>query len=253
MVGDVQDEDLAQADPEDVPGLGSHTEEAFGHRIQHLPPIEVHSDDVMKDALGKDPAVLVDEAHTEPPVPSVHRPVEANQGRRLLVLGMPPGAVLPGTPPARHAFPRRNRIIAAVARAVVVVEAPHGSGALSTAARAREQGKDVFAVPGPVGSRASEGTNALIRDGVTMVTSAREVLDNLRLPLPPSDAELDTAPAGLEGQALALWRVLAHGPLHADEVAARAGLDPHRGLASLLSLELQGHARQLPGLRFTRA
>ncbi|MFO7892535.1 MAG: DNA-processing protein DprA [Longimicrobiales bacterium] len=180
--------------------------------------------------------------------PTAHTELQEAIGREGLLLG----ELLPGTPPARHAFPKRNRIIAAIARAVIVVEAPHGSGALSTAAQAREQGKDVFAVPGPIWSRASEGTNALIRDGVHMVTAAREVVAELGLPEPPPGAEKEVPPPELEGQALALWRVLGREPKHADEVAALAGLDPRRGLASLLSLELQGHARQVAGMRFCR-
>lgn len=181
--------------------------------------------------------------------PTAHAELQDAIGREGLLLG----ELLPGTPPARHAFPKRNRIIAAVSRAVIVVEAPHGSGALSTAAQAREQGKDVYAVPGPIGSRVSEGTNALIRDGVEMVTSAREVVVGLGLAPPPPGAEEEIPPAGLAGQALALWRALGREPRHADELAARAGLEPRRGLASLLALEIQGHARQVAGLRFTRA
>lgn len=181
--------------------------------------------------------------------PKAHGELQAAIGRQGLLLS----EQLPGTPPARHRFPLRNRIIAALARAVVVVEAPPGSGALSTAARAREQGRDVFAVPGPIGVRGSLGTNALIRDGATLVTSAREVLVGLGLPAPPPGEERELPPPDLEGQALALWRALDREPRHADEVAARAGLDPQRGLSSLLALEIRGHARQLAGLRFARS
>lgn len=179
--------------------------------------------------------------------PKAHGELQAAIGREGLLLS----EQLPGTPPARHRFPLRNRIIAALARAVVVVEAPPGSGALSTAARARDQGRDVFAVPGPIGARGSLGTNALIRDGATLVTSAREVLAALGLPA-PSVEEAELPPPELEGQALALWRALDREPRHAEDVAARAGLDPQRGLSSLLALELRGHARQVAGLRFAR-
>jgi DNA processing protein len=180
--------------------------------------------------------------------PKAHADLQAAIGREGLLLSEQP----PGTPPARHRFPLRNRLIAALARAVVVVEAPPMSGALSTAARARDQGRDVFAVPGPIGARGSLGTNALIRDGATLVTSAREVLAALGLPTPSVD-EAELPPPDLEGQALALWRALDGEPRHAEEVAARAGLDPQRGLSSLLALEIRGHARQLAGLRFARA
>jgi DNA processing protein len=160
---------------------------------------------------------------------------------------------LPGSPPAAHNFPRRNRIIAGLALGVVVIEAPVKSGALSTARKAADGGQDVFAVPGPIGTRSSAGTNALIRDGARLVTSAREVLQRLRLPLPPEGCEEEVPPGELEGQGLALWRVLGREPMHVDEIATEVGLEPHRSLASLLALEIRGHARQLPGMRFVRA
>lgn len=179
--------------------------------------------------------------------PKAHAELQAAIGREGLLLS----ERLPGSPPARHHFPARNRIIAGLSRAVVVVEAPHRSGALSTAAHGREQGRAVFAVPGPIGARTSEGTNALIRDGGTLVTSAREILEWAGLGVPPAGGE-DIAPAELEGQALALWRALDLEPRHADDVSARAGLEPRHGLASLLALEIRGYARQVSGLRFTR-
>ena len=210
-------------------------------------------DGVAHRAAGPARTVAVVGCGLDVAFPVEHAELQEAIGRQGLLLG----ELLPGTPPSRHAFPKRNRIIAAISQAVIVVEAPHGSGALSTAAQAREQGKAVFAVPGPIWSRVSEGTNALIRDGGKMVTAAREVVTSLGLtPLSPEaeeDATETLPPRGLEGQALALWRALGPEPRHADDVAARAGLDAQRGLASLLSLELQGHVRQLPGLRFTRA
>ncbi len=205
-------------------------------------------DGVAHRAAGAARTVGVVGAGLDVAFPRAHAGLQDAIGRAGLLLG----EQLPGTPPSRHAFPRRNRIIAGVARVVVVVEAPHGSGALSTAARARDLGKDVYAVPGPIGSRTSEGTNALIRDGAKLVTGAGEVLGDLGLAPPPPELEREIPPAGLEGQALALWRALDSEPRHADEVAGRAGLDPRLGLASLLALELQGHVRQLPGLRFAR-
>lgn len=181
--------------------------------------------------------------------PRQHRKLQAAIGRDGLLLT----EQLPGAPPEGHNFPRRNRIIAGLARGVVVVEAPTRSGALSTAKKAREGGLEVFAVPGRIGTETAAGSNALIRDGGKLVTSAREVLLELGLPVPPEGFEDDLPPTELEGQGLALWRVLGHEPRHVDEISIEVGLEPHRSLASLLSLEVRGHARQLPGMRFTRA
>lgn len=180
--------------------------------------------------------------------PRAHRQLQEAIARQGLVLS----EQLPGAPPARHNFPRRNRILAALAVGVVVVEAPPGSGALSTAAQAREGGVTVFAVPGPIHQRGSIGVNELIRDGAQLVTDAREVLAGLELPLPPVDAQEDVPPLELEGQGLALWRALGPEPRHVDEISAAVGLEPQRSLPSLLALEVRGHARQLPGLRFVR-
>ncbi len=81
-----------------------------------------------------------------------------------------------GTPALRHHFHMRNRLISAASRGTLVTQAPLGSGALLTAKWAREQGRDVFAAPGPVGSKASLGSNELIKDGAIMVTNAADIL-----------------------------------------------------------------------------
>ena len=180
--------------------------------------------------------------------PRSHADLQAAIGRHGLLLS----EQVPGSPPLAHAFPRRNRILAALAAAVVVVEAPHRSGALITARLALDLGRTVFAVPGPIDARASAGTNALIGDGARLVTSAREVLNVLGLPSPDPAVDGEAEPAELYGVGLALWRVLGTEPRHVDAIAADLGLDPHQILASLLSLEVLGHARQLVGLRFVR-
>ena len=181
--------------------------------------------------------------------PVVNRRLQAAIGRQGLLLS----EQIPGTPPNKGAFPRRNRMLAGLSVGVVVVEAPVKSGALITARDALELGRTVFVVPGEVGKEAAAGVNALIQDGGTLVTSATEVLQALELPLPPPGAEDDIPPPDLYGVALALWRTLGHEPRHVDEVAGAVGLEPHQGLASLLSLEVMGHARQVPGMRFVRA
>lgn len=181
------------------------------------------------------------------PYPRRNAELQRAIGREGLLLS----EQLPGTPPMRHTFPERNRIIAALCSALVVVEAPEGSGALITANQADALSRQVFVVPGPLGSPGFEGANARIRDGARLLTGPGEVLAYLELPA-PEGLEADTPPPDLTGVGLALWRALGPEPRHVDEVAGEAGLDPHHGLASLLALEIQGYARQLPGMRFVR-
>jgi DNA processing protein len=196
--------------------------------------------------------------------PLPHRALQRDIGRDGLLLS----EQLPGAPAAPYHFPQRNRLIAALAAALVVVEAPARSGALITARYALDLGRPVFAVPGPLADAPTEGTNALLRDGGILITSAREVLETMRLPLTPvSDApasggagpdrsaaeQEDAPPDELFGVGLAIWRCLRHSPRHIDDLVADLGLDPRQTLASLLSLEVQGFARQLPGMQFVRS
>jgi len=146
-------------------------------------------------------------------------------------------------------FPERNRLVSGMSRAVVVVRAAAGSGALLTAAHARAQGVPVLAVPGDVDEPLSQGPNGLLQAGARLVTSAADVLALLGL-RPGDQAELDLA--GLDPQARALLAVLTGAPRHADEVARAAGLLPGPALAALLRLELEGHCEQRPGLTFLR-
>jgi len=107
----------------------------------------------------------------------------------------------PGTPPSRHSFPQRNRVISGLALGVVVVEAPENSGALITAEHAMEQGREVFAVPGSVNSAQSRGTHRLLRDGAKLVESVDDILEELQLQLPAPRAV--TPPIGPNWDAFA--------------------------------------------------
>ncbi|MEJ2678185.1 MAG: DNA-processing protein DprA [Gemmatimonadota bacterium] len=184
--------------------------------------------------------------------PREHARLQALIGRQGLLLS----EFLPGEPPDTYRFPQRNRLIAALARAIVVVEAGAKSGALSTARHAADLGRDIMAVPGRADRATSVGTNALIRDGSRLVTGPGDVLEELGLPgrsetVGPRGGAPSDAGRGLSADPL--WRTLRDEPRPLDDIAAAAGLEPGRALAGLLALELEGHARQLPGGRFARA
>ncbi|MSR37178.1 MAG: DNA-protecting protein DprA [Gemmatimonadetes bacterium] len=168
--------------------------------------------------------------------------------RSILETGLVVSEFAPGTPPLAHHFPRRNRIMAALARVVVVVEAAARSGALITARHALDLGMDVLAVPGPIDAPTSVGANELLRDGAHPVLGPEEILRALGLPV-TNEASLGPAP---DTDAAALWEALSPAPEGVDALASRTGLPPRRALAALSSLELEGWAVQSAGARFAR-
>ena len=206
-------------------------------------------DGVAHRAAGPSRTIAVVGCGLDVAYPREHAALQADIAREGLVLS----EFLPGSPPTRFNFPRRNRLIAAAAQAVVVVEAPERSGALLTASAGIELGKTIFAVPGSVHDRVHAGSNALYQQGADVATGARDVLRVMEWPETEDLAVVETAPVDLQGLGLALWHALApERPKHVDLVAGDLGLEPRECLASLLALEIQGHARQLPGMRFLR-
>ncbi|OGX37315.1 MAG: DNA protecting protein DprA [Omnitrophica WOR_2 bacterium RIFCSPHIGHO2_02_FULL_68_15] len=166
--------------------------------------------------------------------------------------------------PLRWNFPRRNRLISGLSVGVIVVEAAGRSGALITATHAAEQGKEVFAMPGPAGAPMSRGAHALLRDGARLVESAEDVLHDLQ-------QELTRCLQGLRGQGPAappvpgcstrarltpeerpVYAGLSSQPQGVDALTARTGLAAAQLLPLLLGLELKGLARQVPGRQFVR-
>ena len=157
---------------------------------------------------------------------------------------------LPGAPAHPHAFPRRNRVIAALSRAVVVVDAAARSGALITEDHALDLGREVFAVPGGLHSRQSQGTNALIRDGARILLGPDQLLEELEWARPDPAPEV-TVPAGLSPEAGRVWRSLDTAPAHVDELVRRSGVGLGTVLAVLTDLEAEGWAVQRAGARYT--
>jgi DNA processing protein len=163
------------------------------------------------------------------------------------------GAVLselpPGTPPEPHRFPRRNRIISGLSMGTVVVEAAGGSGSLITAASAAEQGREVFAVPGNIGSRNSEGTHRLIRQGAKLTEGIGDILEEL---LPQTERKRASPPPGLEGEEAVLFSLLGEDPKHVDRLIEESRYLPQQVMGLLLRLELKGVVRQFPGQLYVK-
>lgn len=154
-----------------------------------------------------------------------------------------------GTPPLAANFPRRNRIIAGLARGCLVVEAAKQSGSLITARLSAEAGREVFAIPGSIHSPQSKGCHALIKQGAKLVESAQDILEDLgwekivnpASAAPVPEAETDPVLVGL-----------GRDPGDLDTLIERTGLAVDDLLARLLTLELDGRIAQLPGGRYQR-
>ena len=160
----------------------------------------------------------------------------------------------PPDEPARPAqFLQRNGVVAALADAVVVVEAAARSGALNTASWAAALSVDVLAYPGDVDRALAAGTNALIRDGATLVRDAADVLEALGIPAHAAGASADAADGSGEGRvADDVLRALAAGPAHPESLAARTSAAIGDVLAALVRLELAGRVERRDGQHYAR-
>ncbi len=200
-----------------------------------------------------------------------HRAVLEAGGRTIAVLGSgvdviyPPehrdlaariienGALIsdyyPGTPPEGVNFPPRNRIISGLSMATVIVEAGERSGALITAEFAASQGREVFAVPGPIYAPRSKGANRLIRDGALPLLNYSDLLEVLNLSqaeefryakqvLPENDIEL------------LLMKTLHNEPMHIDEIKATLGLPMEKISAALVMMKLKGLVKETENLTY---
>jgi len=162
--------------------------------------------------------------------PAAHREL----ARHVAASGLVVSEYAPGVEPAPWRFPARNRIVAGLCAASIVVEARERSGALITADFALEEGREVFAVPGEITSALSSGSNALLRLGATPLTCAQDVLESYGLTVP-----LRTAPE-LGPVASAVFERVHEGAAGADELARTTGLGAGELAAALTELELTG-------------
>ena len=182
------------------------------------------------DVRGRTVAVLgtgVDIAY-----PAGHRPLHARIREHGLLLS----EELPGAHSGPGSFPRRNRLIAALASITIVVEAGLKSGANITATHALELGRTVAAVPGPIDAPQSAGSNALLRDGATVIADVADALQlaGLTPPARRPDPEIATAAER------SVWAALGEGALDVDTLAVRCGLPARECLAAVTTLELNG-------------
>lgn len=185
--------------------------------------------------------------------PRKHHELAHRIARQGLVLS----ECLLGTPPLAGNFPRRNRIVAALSRGTLVVEAAVQSGSLITARLASEMGREVFAIPGSIHAPQSRGCHALIKQGAKLVETAQDVMDELHWGhhgvAMAASGDADGAPEGLDdAQGDPLLDAMAYDPVGLDALSARTGLSPADLGVRLLALELDGRVARLPGQLFQR-
>ena len=156
-----------------------------------------------------------------------------------------------GTAATASNFPRRNRLIAGLSQACLVVEAAPASGSLITARLAGELGRDIFAIPGSIHAPQYKGCHALIKQGAKLVECAQDILEELR-PQGVSPAEAAPEPASTNPAHTPILDALGHDPSTLDQLIARSGLTADVVLAMLTELSLEGVVTNLPGGRYQR-
>jgi len=218
---------------------------------------------------------------------AAHRAALASGGRTVAVLGCGldvdypsghaslrteiagSGAVLtefaPGTAPFATNFPRRNRIISGLALGVVVVEAAEDSGSLITARLALEQGREVFAVPGPIDAPTSRGPHGLLKQGAKLVETVDDIveellsqLETMRTPLSQDFVATGAGrrrpfapkPPDLSPEEQVVLRVIGREPRHLDDLTEQSRLPAAEVTRILLGLELKALVHQLPGQQY---
>jgi len=166
------------------------------------------------------------------PYPVGHRALHRTIAEKGLVIS----ENAPGAKAGPGSFPKRNRLIAALAPVTIVVEAGFRSGALNTASQALELGRTVAAVPGPIDSEQSRGSNQLLRDGAVLIAATDDALALLGVALPAEKVP----PPLLPDSEQKIWDAIAGGYVQTDSLPGATGLALAECLAAITSLEIMG-------------
>jgi DNA processing protein len=149
-------------------------------------------------------------------------------------------------------YPIRNRVVAGMSKATLLVEADIASGSMITADAATRENRDVCAIPGPITSVMSAGTNHLIKNGAHCITEAQDIFQLYDMNVAKNACATRQLPAGRSSAEIALFAVLSAEPLHIDDASTRAGLSASAAAIAVTQLELIGMIRDVGGKRFVR-
>ncbi len=229
--------DLAAAGYIVVSGL------AFGiDSIAHKAALEAGAETLAVLGSGVDDACITPQSHL-------------SLGNAVMRSGALISEYPPGTKATEGTFPARNRIMAGMSLGTLVIEAAERSGTLITARLALDYNREVFAVPGPIFSPSSRGTNALIKSGAKMVASVQDILEELPLPerafSPATDASRADG-ATLSQEEKNILTLLSHEPLHVDRIVKASRLETPSASSALSLLEIKGLARNIGGMNYIR-
>ncbi|MDB9306866.1 MULTISPECIES: DNA-processing protein DprA [Cyanophyceae] len=189
----------------------------------------------------------------------IYPPKNRDLYKQILTQGLVVSEYSSKTPPDRTHFPRRNRIIAGLSRAVLVMEAPVKSGALITASYANEFGRDVYALPGRIDDYPSQGCLKLLNQGASLVLKELDELLKMLGAIPKIDP-IDTAPIPeklnlpkLSSELQQVMDAIASDVLPFDYLVQKTGMNTGSVSSALLQLELMGLVSQLPGMRYQKS
>jgi len=158
----------------------------------------------------------------------------------------------PGTPPLKHHFPARNRIISGLSEGIIIVEAGDKSGALITVEYGLEQGKEIYAIPGNINNSSSVGTNRLIKEGAKILTSIEDILEDLKYRFMfLQDDKIAFTNASLSTLEKRVYSIISNEATHIDLIALKSGIRIKDLNPLLTILEIKGLICQLPGKIFT--
>lgn len=188
---------------------------------------------------------------------NIYPPEHAELAQEIVKSGAVVSESPPLSPPMPGSFPQRNRVISGLSLGVLVVEAPEASGSLITARLAGEQGRDVFAMPGPVDNRQARGCHRLLRDGAILVESSQDIVDALG----PLSKKITSETLGevrhpaelqLNDQETIVLQAIGEPNMAIDDVVVKSGLPVQRVLSTLSVLEMRRLVTRQGGTRVSR-